>query len=119
MSNDLSRGLFPAEEVKLLVVDEAHRAQGDYAYCQVHFRKIIIDIKFTFYICINISNNLSAGDQRIEKIQHYLSGHCTFRHSWHGSQCGPSRHSEPPHLQNRAEKRRVSGHCALHFPTNH
>ena len=35
MSNDLARGLFPASEVKLLVVDEAHRAQGDYAYCQV------------------------------------------------------------------------------------
>ena len=35
MSNDLSRGLFPADQVKLLVVDEAHRAQGDYAYCQV------------------------------------------------------------------------------------
>ena len=25
MSNDLSRGLFPANNVKLLVVDEAHR----------------------------------------------------------------------------------------------
>ena len=35
MSNDLSRGLFPARQVKLLVVDEAHRAQGEYAYCQV------------------------------------------------------------------------------------
>lgn len=35
MSNDLSRGLFPATQVKLLVVDEAHRAQGEYAYCQV------------------------------------------------------------------------------------
>ena len=35
MSNDLSRGLFPAKDVKLLVVDEAHRAQGEYAYCQV------------------------------------------------------------------------------------
>ena len=35
MSNDLSRGLFPATHVKLLVVDEAHRAQGEYAYCQV------------------------------------------------------------------------------------
>jgi Fanconi anemia group M protein len=35
MSNDLSRGLFPANHVKLLVVDEAHRAQGDYAYCLV------------------------------------------------------------------------------------
>lgn len=35
MSNDLSRGLFPSSSVKLLVVDEAHRAQGEYAYCQV------------------------------------------------------------------------------------
>ena len=35
MSNDLSRGLFPARDVKLLVVDEAHKAQGEYAYCLV------------------------------------------------------------------------------------
>ena len=35
MSNDLSRGLFPAKEVKLLIVDEAHKAQGEYAYCLV------------------------------------------------------------------------------------
>jgi len=35
MSNDLSRRNFPAEQVKLVIVDEAHRAQGDYAYCQV------------------------------------------------------------------------------------
>ena len=27
MANDLTRGLFPADQVKLLVVDEAHRAQ--------------------------------------------------------------------------------------------
>jgi len=27
LSNDLSRSLFPADQVKLLVVDEAHRAQ--------------------------------------------------------------------------------------------
>ena len=35
MSNDLTRGAFPAKDVKLLIVDEAHRAQGEYAYCQV------------------------------------------------------------------------------------
>ncbi len=35
VQNDLSRGLFPADKVRLLVVDEAHKAQGDYAYCQV------------------------------------------------------------------------------------
>ena len=44
MSNDLARGLFPAREVKLLVVDEAHKAQGEYAYCQV-----------TFYVCPSVS----------------------------------------------------------------
>ena len=42
MSNDLSRGLFPAKEVKLLIVDEAHKAQGDYAYCQVQFFFLLI-----------------------------------------------------------------------------
>ena len=34
MANDLSRGLFPAKEVKLIIVDEAHKAQGEHAYCQ-------------------------------------------------------------------------------------
>ncbi len=43
MSNDLARGLFPAREVKLLVVDEAHKAQGEYAYCQV------LLIEFTYF----------------------------------------------------------------------
>nr|XP_060611106.1 Fanconi anemia group M protein [Anolis sagrei ordinatus] len=33
--NDLSRGICPAAEVKCLVLDEAHRALGNYAYCQV------------------------------------------------------------------------------------
>ena len=42
MSNDLARGLFPAREVKLLVVDEAHKAQGEYAYCQV-------SIEYTYF----------------------------------------------------------------------
>jgi Fanconi anemia group M protein len=35
IANDLSRGLVPAHQLKLIVVDEAHRAQGDYAYCTV------------------------------------------------------------------------------------
>ncbi|XP_061468630.1 Fanconi anemia group M protein isoform X2 [Rhineura floridana] len=35
MTNDLSRGLCPAAEVKCLVIDEAHKALGNYAYCQV------------------------------------------------------------------------------------
>lgn len=35
MVNDLSRGTCPAAEVKCLVIDEAHKALGNYAYCQV------------------------------------------------------------------------------------
>jgi len=35
MMNDLSRGVCPAAHVKCIVVDEAHKAIGNYAYCQV------------------------------------------------------------------------------------
>ncbi|XP_067410812.1 Fanconi anemia group M protein isoform X2 [Emydura macquarii macquarii] len=35
MVNDLSRGTCPAVEIKCLVIDEAHKALGNYAYCQV------------------------------------------------------------------------------------
>ncbi|XP_004476526.2 Fanconi anemia group M protein [Dasypus novemcinctus] len=35
MVNDLSRGTCPAAEIKCLVIDEAHKALGNYAYCQV------------------------------------------------------------------------------------
>ncbi|XP_054988335.1 Fanconi anemia group M protein [Sorex araneus] len=35
MVNDLSRGACPAVEIKCLVIDEAHKALGNYAYCQV------------------------------------------------------------------------------------
>ncbi|XP_072284154.1 Fanconi anemia group M protein isoform X2 [Pyxicephalus adspersus] len=35
MVNDLTRGACPASEVKCLVIDEAHKALGNHAYCQV------------------------------------------------------------------------------------
>ncbi|XP_075360128.1 Fanconi anemia group M protein [Mycteria americana] len=35
MVNDLSRGTCPALEIKCLVIDEAHKALGNHAYCQV------------------------------------------------------------------------------------
>ncbi|KAL1791451.1 Fanconi anemia group M protein isoform X1 [Sigmodon hispidus] len=35
MINDLTRGACPASHIKCLVVDEAHKALGNYAYCQV------------------------------------------------------------------------------------
>lgn len=40
--NDILSGICPAEEVCLLVIDEAHKAHGDYAYCHVvrHIAKV-------------------------------------------------------------------------------
>ncbi|KAM8920818.1 Fanconi anemia group M protein [Pelodytes ibericus] len=35
MVNDLSREACPASEIKCLVIDEAHKSQGNHAYCQV------------------------------------------------------------------------------------
>lgn len=35
MVNDLCRGTCPAVEIKCLVIDEAHKALGNHAYCQV------------------------------------------------------------------------------------
>ncbi|XP_063103160.1 Fanconi anemia group M protein isoform X2 [Cavia porcellus] len=35
MVNDLTRGTCPAADIKCLVIDEAHKALGNYAYCQV------------------------------------------------------------------------------------
>ena len=35
LMNDLSRSAIPAEHIKCLVVDEAHKALGNHAYCQV------------------------------------------------------------------------------------
>lgn len=36
MVNDLSRDTCPAQQVKCVVIDEAHKALGNHAYCQVH-----------------------------------------------------------------------------------
>jgi ERCC4-related helicase len=33
--NDIKKGIFPKEEVSIVVFDEAHRAVGDYAYVQI------------------------------------------------------------------------------------
>lgn len=35
ISNDLGRGICPAQDVKCVVIDEAHKATGNHAYCQV------------------------------------------------------------------------------------
>lgn len=35
MVNDLSRDTCPAKQIKCVVIDEAHKALGNHAYCQV------------------------------------------------------------------------------------
>lgn len=35
VQSDIQEGIFPIELVKLIVVDEAHKAKGEYAYCKV------------------------------------------------------------------------------------
>lgn len=35
INNDLHKEVFQAETVKCLVIDEAHKATGEHAYCQV------------------------------------------------------------------------------------
>ena len=34
-ANDLNRCICPAQDVKCVIVDEAHKALGNHAYCQV------------------------------------------------------------------------------------
>lgn len=36
MSNDIARNIVPVNSIRLLVLDEAHRALGNHSYCQVN-----------------------------------------------------------------------------------
>lgn len=33
--NDMKSGICPCDKIKCLVIDEAHKARGNYAYCQI------------------------------------------------------------------------------------
>ena len=43
MQNDLGRGSCPSSDISCVVFDEAHKALGNHAYCQVTYYEI------TFY----------------------------------------------------------------------
>lgn len=45
INNDLRNGLFSPESVKCLVIDEAHKAMGEHAYCQVCFLIFTLSIR--------------------------------------------------------------------------
>jgi len=46
ISNDLSRNICPAEAIKCLVIDEAHKALGNHSYCQVVRELVKITTQF-------------------------------------------------------------------------
>lgn len=35
MQNDITRGACPVDDIRCVVFDEAHKALGNYSYCQV------------------------------------------------------------------------------------
>ncbi|XP_040825749.1 Fanconi anemia group M protein isoform X1 [Ochotona curzoniae] len=67
MVNDLSRGTCPAAEVKCLVIDEAHKALGNYAYCQV-VRELV---KYTNHFRILALSATPGGD--IKAVQQVIT----------------------------------------------
>ncbi|XP_078592981.1 Fanconi anemia group M protein-like isoform X1 [Branchiostoma floridae x Branchiostoma japonicum] len=67
MVNDLSRGACPAEDVKCLVVDEAHKALGNHAFCQV----VQELVKFTLQFRVLALSATPGGD--LKGVQQVLS----------------------------------------------
>ena len=55
VQNDLGRGTCPAAEVVLVVIDEAHKATGNHAYCQVNTNQIPTRDEIVIVKCITKS----------------------------------------------------------------
>lgn len=49
VQNDLTSNVCPANDVKCVVIDEAHRALGDHAYAQVFYHKLSYFIILGFH----------------------------------------------------------------------
>ena len=78
LSYDLARGSFPAHQVKLIIVDEAHRAQGDYAYCQV-VRELMQTGKEFRVVALTATPGTDIHAVR-QVIQNLLISHIEIRH---------------------------------------
>lgn len=46
IQNDIKNPLFPTSDIKLIIVDEAHKAKGKYAYCEVIKEVYAVNQKF-------------------------------------------------------------------------
>ncbi|XP_039749561.1 uncharacterized protein LOC120626222 isoform X2 [Pararge aegeria] len=51
--NDIKSGICPGREIRCLVIDEAHRARGNYAYCQIV--STLTDMGHTVYRVLGLS----------------------------------------------------------------
>ena len=78
MSNDLARGSFPAGQVKLIIVDEAHRAQGDYAYCQV-VRELVRTGKMFRVVALTATPGTDINAVKFV-LQNLMISHVELRH---------------------------------------
>ena len=96
MSNDLARGSFPANQVKLIIVDEAHRAQGDYAYCQV-VRELMQTGKEFRVVALTATPGTDLHAVR-QVIQNLLISHIEIRHE------------ESPDLKDYSHQRIIEKH---------
>ncbi|KAM6075004.1 Fanconi anemia group M protein isoform 2-T2 [Chlamydotis macqueenii] len=70
MMNDLSRGTCPAVEIKCLVIDEAHKALGNHAYCQAVQQVISNLLIAQIELCAEDSPEIQpySHERQVEKI---------------------------------------------------
>ncbi len=73
LMNDLSRQALPALDVKCLVVDEAHKALGNHAYCQVsesYYSGLYgpIFVNYTGLICLFVVLNFNDDAHRTNLV---------------------------------------------------
>ncbi|KAI1237428.1 hypothetical protein IHE44_0013501 [Lamprotornis superbus] len=70
MVNDLSRGTCPAVDIKCLVIDEAHKALGNHAYCQAVQQVISNLLIAQIEMCAEDSPEIQpySHERQVEKI---------------------------------------------------
>ncbi|XP_073942786.1 FA complementation group M [Choristoneura fumiferana] len=76
--NDIKSGICPGDKIRCLVVDEAHRARGNYAYCQIV--ATLTDMKHRTYRLLALSATPgSKVDDVINVVKHLNIAHLELR----------------------------------------
>lgn len=76
--NDIKSGICPGDKIRCLVVDEAHRARGNYAYCQIV--AMLTDMKHRTYRLLALS--ATPGSKVEDVINVSLSLHDYLNHCY-------------------------------------